>query len=94
MGQLTSGNFSANGSSDVIVASSFTLLLGNETNNSFGGGTVSILVKQDGKNDWTTDSTYTTGTVKSSIDFVGGLQVKLSMAGSTTPNLDYTIIHE
>lgn len=94
MANIISGNFAANGSSDEFTANSITVCLGNDTNANFGGGTISLKVKQDDKLDWTVDSTYTaTGTVNT-IVYAGGLKAKIELTGATTPNLDYSIKYE
>lgn len=92
MSELITGNFSANGDSEEFVASSFTLLLGTDTNEAFGSGTVEIKYKQNDQLDWSTDpDTYTASTVKTSESYVGGLKCKITLTGATSPNIDYSI---
>lgn len=94
MAKIMIGNFDSDGASEVFTASKFTILLGNETNEDFGGGTVSVQVRQSQKVDWTTNSTYTSKEVLTSIEYTGGLRVRLVLEGATNPNLDYTIKYE
>lgn len=95
MTDVLTGNFSANGDSETFVARKFTVLLGTDTNKTFGGGTVSVKYKQNDQLDWTTDdTTYADATTFTSEEFVGGLKCKLTLSGATTPNIDYSIRYE
>lgn len=86
------GNFAADGSSADIKTSKFTILLGHttDTDNNFGGGTVTLYVSHDGVN-FTADSTYTAEDVITSVEYVSGVVMRLTLAGSTSPDLDYSI---
>lgn len=90
---MISGNFGADGNSEEFVASNITFCLGTDTNANFGGGAVSLKVKQDDQLDWTVDSTLTAG-VSTTIAYTGGLKCKIEMSGSTSPNIDYSIKYE
>lgn len=95
MSNLIKGTFAADGDTEVFVAKRFTILLGTTSGNDYGSGTVTLYLKQADDFDWTADSTYTTGNnVLTTIDYVGGIKAKLTLSGSTSPDLDYSIKYE
>ena len=95
MATIITGNFGANGDSEEFVASNFVIHLGTDTNSTFGGGTVTIKSKRNDQLDWTSDSTTYTSMdiIKPNSDFMGA-KFKLTLSGSTSPNLDYSITYE
>lgn len=95
MGQMITGNFSADGSSEEFVADRFLILLGTDTNADFGGGTVSVKFKKNDQLDWTADgTTYTSmDAIKQDAAFMGA-KIKIELEGATSPNLDYTITYD
>ena len=94
MSESIQGNFAADGDSTEFVAKQFTVLLGTDTNEDFGGGTVEVKYKQIDQLDWTTDeTTYIATAAFTSIEFVSGMQCKLTLTGATSPNLDYSIVY-
>lgn len=95
MSRIIQGTFSADGDSVDFVANKFTALIGNDSAEDFGSGTVQIKYKQDDQLDWTTDPTsYNATATVTSDDFLLGVRVKLTMTGSTNPDVDYSIKYE
>lgn len=95
MGSLITGNFSADGDSEEFVATKFLITLGTDTNDNFNNGTVELKVKLNDQLDWTTDSTtFTSADVFKQDGYLTGARFKLTMTGSTSPNVDYAIKYE
>lgn len=94
MADLKQGNFSADGSTTALPSvSSFTVLAGSDGGSNFGGGTLTIEVSHDDQT-YTTAYSFTEEGVQTSVDYVGGVWLKLTLSGSTTPDLDYSIKYE
>lgn len=95
MATLIKGNFSEDGDSEVFVASRFTFCIGSDSGEDYGGGTATIYIKHAEDLGWTEAESYTTGSsVATSVDYVGGVIVKLNLSGSTSPDLDYSVKYE
>lgn len=92
MTQLLKQTLTADGSTADFKASGVTFLLGDDDGANFGGGTLAIEVSHDGVN-FTTDSTYTEEGVYSTNNYVGGLVYKLVLSGSTSPDLNVSIVY-
>lgn len=82
------GTFAADGSYTIPEAcDKFTILM----DGTFGGGTVTLSLSHDGGTTWYEDSTYTDGDCITSVEYVGGVNVKIELAGATSPSLNYSI---
>jgi hypothetical protein len=93
MTDIISGNFSANGSSDIAKgAKSVRIEVGTDTNENFGGGTLNIKIRSSEDLDWTTVEGMTEAGSKIIEDSVGSMQLKVELEGSTSPDLDYSIV--
>lgn len=95
MAKTITGTFSADGDSEEFVATRFTIHLGTDSAEDFGSGTVELKSKRDDQLDWTTDSTTYTATdiIKQDADLLGA-KFKLTLTGSTSPDIDYSITYE
>lgn len=93
MANRINGTFAANGSTTPVLASKFTALVGSDGGADFGSGTVTIEVSHDGTL-YTTAHSFTEEGVQTSVEYAGGVLVKLTLAGSTSPDLDYSMKYE
>ena len=93
MTKIITGNFAADGSSEEFLATKLTYCAGDTTATDFGGGTLTLEVSQTGEN-FTTDNAITAEGVYTSIDYAGGMKCKLTLAGATSPDLNYSIKYE
>lgn len=93
MAKRINGTLAANGETDAVLASKFTVLAGSDGGTNFGGGTLSVEVSHDGET-YTTDTAITEEGAFTSIAYTGGVLVKLVLTGSTTPDLDYSMKYE
>lgn len=94
MAKIEKGTFTVDGSSAVMEGvSKFTVLAGSDGGTTFGGGTLTIEVSHDGET-YTTAQAITEEGVYTSIDYVGGVNLKLTLAGATSPDLDYSVKYE
>lgn len=95
MAKTITGNFAANGDSVEFVATRYVIRLGTDTNQNFGGGTVTLKTKNDPQLDWTShQTTYTaTAVITQPDNYIGGRH-KLTLASATSPDLDYSITYE
>lgn len=97
MANLVQGTFSADGSTVTAVAKKFTILAGSDGGTgygtNFGGGTLNVECSHDGTRFTTVDS-FTAEGAKTSIEYVGGCVLKLTLTGSTSPDLFYSIKYE
>lgn len=94
------GNFSSDGnSSAIIVRAGATLFLGSSAASNFGGGTVTVQVKGPDPAGtaaglwYNSADTYTAGDVDNLV-FAKTSEVRLNLASSTSPDLDYAIVEE
>lgn len=85
--------FAADGSTEEFVASAATFLIGADTATNFGGGSILIEASHDGVN-WTTQDTITEETVRVTEEYAGGLRYKLTLSGSTSPDLFVSIVYK
>lgn len=86
------GNFSADGSSEIVKgAKAVRIDVGTNTNANFGGGTLNIKMRAADTLDWTTLEGLTTTGSKTILDTVGANQIKVQLEGATSPDLDYSI---
>jgi hypothetical protein len=88
------GNFAANGDSVDFDSPKITVLLGHTTGskNDFGGGTVTLYVSYNSV-DWTAVDTYTAETAFTTVEYNGGARFKLTLSGSTSPDLSYVVVY-
>ena len=93
MAELVNGNFAADGSTVAVKAGKFTILMGDATATNFGGGTVTAEVSHDGVL-FTTAHSFTEEGVQASVDYTGGVVIKLTLTGSTSPALNYSMKYE
>lgn len=93
MAKTIKGNFADNGVSETVLASKFTALVGSDVANDFGGGTATIEVSHDGVEFTTLGSLTEEGSFNSET-LAGGLLVKLTLSGATSPDLNYSIKYE
>lgn len=93
MTQQIQGTFAADGSSEVVTAGRFTVLAGSDGGADFGGGTLTVEISHDGVL-YTTAYSFTEEGAQTSVDYVGGVNLKLTLAGATSPDLDYSIKYE
>lgn len=82
--------FDDNGSIEEFTATSFTVLAGSDNGSDFGGGSLAIEVSHDGVN-FTTAETITEETASTSNEYTGGVVVKLTLSGATSPDLDVSV---
>ncbi len=93
--KVLSGTFSADGDSTVLKGvKKFTVFVGTDGGTDFGSGSLTVEVRPNDAVGWTTAKTFISETVDTSIEYVGGTQVKLTLASSTSPDLDYSISYE
>lgn len=86
--------FTADGSTQEFVCDSFTFMMGNDTASNFGGGTITVELSHDGEN-FTTDATsYTAGDIITTAPYTGGVVAKITLSGSTSPNLPISVKYE
>lgn len=93
MANIINGTFAADGSTSPVVVRRFTVLAGSDGGTNFGSGTLAVEVSHDGVL-YTTAYSFTEEGVQTSVDFTGGVLVKLTLSGSTTPDLDYSMKYE
>jgi len=94
MADVIKGNFAADGSSDTVVATKLTVLVGNSSATNFGGGTVTIEAEYGDSGEFTSIYSFTEEGAQTTNEFAGGARFKLTLAGATSPDLDYTIAYE
>lgn len=94
MAKVEKGNFAANGDSVIVVASRATFLVGNSSASDFGSGSVTVEAEYGDSGEFTTIYTFTEEGSTTTEEFVGGIRFKLTLTGSTSPDLDYTIAYE
>jgi len=89
--KYVSGTFSANGSSSAIeVKERAIAFIGSSGGTTFGSGTVTVeLMSPTG--DWCSSQQTSTASDVLAIDVVIPTTVRLTLAGSTSPDLDYSI---
>jgi hypothetical protein len=93
MSNIISGNFTADGSSEIAKGVKAARIdIGTDTNENFGGGTLNIKVRASETSDWTTHESITESVSKIIEDTIGSAQLKVELEGATDPNLDYTIV--
>lgn len=93
MSKLITKTFTGNGSTEIVIASKFTILAGSDNGTDFGSGTLTAEVSHGDVN-YTTAHSFTEEGAQTSIDYVGGVSVKLTLAGSTNPSLTVTFKYE
>jgi len=93
MAKILQETFAADGSSDTVLCSSFTILAGSDGGTNFGGGTLTAEVSHDGVV-FTSAHSFTEEEAQTSIDYVGGVLLKLTLAGATSPDLDVSVKYE
>jgi hypothetical protein len=92
---VLSGNFSADGSSEIIKGfQSARIDIGTDTNENFGGGTLNVKVRSSDTVDWTTVEGFTASASKVIEDSIGSIQLKIELEGATDPDLDYSIVYK
>ena len=87
---LLEGTFSADGSSDEIVFRKATILVGDSDGSDFGSGTVNLECTFKGSN-FTTVHSFTEEGAQTTIEFIGGIKGKLTLVGSTSPDINYQV---
>lgn len=86
------GTFAADGTSAAInLQKSAVLFLGSAGGNDFGGGTITVQVQGPDGLWYSSADTYTAGDVDN-ITFSSPSRVRLALASSTAPDLDYAIV--
>lgn len=89
---MITGTFTANGNSASInLPNGGVLFLGSASATDFGGGTVTLQVMGPDSQWYSSADTYTAGDVDN-ITFNAPSAVRLSLASSTSPDLDYAIV--
>jgi hypothetical protein len=95
-----SGTFSADGNTTSFIVSGvndgrLTVILGDGTSTSFGGGTVTLQWSDDGGATYKTwPGSSQTATTTYTVDLPSGevMRMRLNMTGSTTPSLYWRIV--
>lgn len=90
MTDVVTGTLIANGSVDIPTASAVTLIIGSQTAAAFGGGTLTWQVSHNGV-DFGTAHSFTTASVETTIEYVGGVVSKIVLTGATAPSLYYSV---
>jgi len=94
MSKVVKGNLSADGDSEIVVCTQATILVGNSSAGTFGGGTVTIEAEYGDEDKFTTIHSFTEEGSQTTNDFVSGVRLKLTLAGASSPDLDYTIAYK
>jgi len=85
------GTFDDNDSSDgVAISGSATIFVGSAVNDDFGGGTVVVEIEGPDGNWYPTSESFDEPDVRR-IDLAMPSVIRLTLAGSTSPDLDYAI---
>lgn len=94
MAKLLEKTFAADGSTNVITTKDFIALVGTGGGTNFGSGTLTVEISVDSGVTYTTVQSLTAeGIYQPSREYPGGVNVKLTLAGATSPDLDVKLYY-
>lgn len=84
------GTFTADGSSAELTAQRLDFCVG-DSSSDFGGGTVTLEVKQNDQFGWTPAQTFTEASADTTIN-AKGFKYRLTLSGATAPSINYSLV--